>query len=218
MADLLKIAAVAFGFAGVADLAAVVDDLVREIDPTTLGNDPHQLLLDLLGRIALSQTEAAGDAEDMRIYHDSFGLLKTDAEDNVGGFAGGTGNCDQLGQGLRNLAAEVFDHLAGRALDGFGLVVKEAGGAYEGFEFRQSGLGHCGRGRVAAEELRRHHVDAHIRALRGEDGGDQQFPGRAMDEGALDLGIGFVEGFEDGSDTFWGEVAAKRRLRWSFPG
>ena len=47
MAELLEVAAVAFGFAGDADLAAVVDELVGEVDPAGLGNDPHQFLLDL---------------------------------------------------------------------------------------------------------------------------------------------------------------------------
>ena len=218
VAELLQIAAVAFGFAGVADLAAVVDDLVGEADPAALGDDSHQLLLDFLGRVALGQAEAAADAEDVRIDYNAFGFAETDAEDDVGGFAGRSGDRNQLGESLRNLVAEVFDQLAGCAMDGFGLVVEEAGGAYEGFEFRQSGFGHSGRGREAAEQLRGHHVDAHVRALCGEDGGDQEFPGRAMEEGALDVGIGFVEGFEDGGDAAGGEVAARGCLGCGFSG
>ena len=58
------------------------------------------------------------------------------------------------------------------------------------------------------EELRGHHVDANVGALGGEDGGDEEFPGGAMGEGALDVGVGFVEGFEDGGDAVGGEVAA----------
>src|SRR5208283_169726 len=90
------------------------------------------------------------------------------------------------------------DDLAGRALDGFGLVMKEPCRPNEGFELRRSCLGHRGRGGEAFEQLRCHHVDANVGALRGEDGRDQQFPRRAMNESALGFRISFVETFEDG--------------------
>lgn len=165
MAELFEVTAVAFGLAGIADLAAMVDELVGEVDPAAWGDDPHQFLLDFLGRVAFGQAESAGDAEDVRIHHDALSLLEADTEDDVGGFAGGAGNGDQLRKGLRHLAPKVLDHLAGGALDGFGLVVEEAGGAYESFEFRQSGFGHCGWGGEATEQLWRYHVDAHVCAL-----------------------------------------------------
>ena len=53
VAELLEVAAVALGLAGVADLAAMVDELVREGDPTILRDDLHQLLLDFFGGVAL---------------------------------------------------------------------------------------------------------------------------------------------------------------------
>ena len=43
------------------------------------------------------------------------------------------------------------DNFAGRALDGFGFVAEEAGGADEGFELGQSRFGHGGGGGEAAE-------------------------------------------------------------------
>ena len=46
VAELLEVAAVAFGLAGVADLAAMMDQLVREGDPAVLWDDAHQVLLD----------------------------------------------------------------------------------------------------------------------------------------------------------------------------
>ena len=112
------------------------------------------------------------------------------------------------------MAVEVFDDFAGGALDGFGLVAEEAGGADEVFEIGQRGLGHCWRGGEAAEEFGGDHVDAHISALRGEDGGDEEFPGRAVVKGADGVGVGFVEGLEDGGDAGGRERAAGgRRLR-----
>ena len=79
MAELFEVTAVAFGLAGIADLAAMVDELVGEVDPAAWGDDPHQFLLDFLGRVAFGQAESAGDAEDMRVDNDSFGLAEADA-------------------------------------------------------------------------------------------------------------------------------------------
>ena len=101
MAELLEVAAVAFGFAGFADLAAVMDELVGEGDPAVLGNDLHQFLLDFLRRVAFGQAETAGDAEDVRVDDYAFGFAEADAEDDVGGFAGCAGDGDQLGESLR---------------------------------------------------------------------------------------------------------------------
>ena len=207
MAELLEVAAVALGLACVADLAAVVDELVGEGDPAVLGQDAHQFLLDLLRRVALGQAQAARDAEDVGVDNHAFRLVEADAEDDVGGFAGCAGDGDQFGERLRDLAVEVGDDLLGGALDGLGLVVEEACCPDEGFQFRQGCLGHGCRGGEAAEELRSDHVDAHVGALGGEDGSDEQLPGGRVGEGALDGGIGLIEGFEDPGDAVGGEVA-----------
>jgi hypothetical protein len=76
VAELFQVAAVAFGFAGVAGLTAVMDELMGKGDPAVLGKDAHQLLLDFLGRVAFGQTEAAGDAEDVRIDHYAFSFAE----------------------------------------------------------------------------------------------------------------------------------------------
>ena len=77
------------------------------------------------------------DAKDVRIDNDAFGFAEADAEDNIGCFAGCAGNGDELGECLRDFAAEPFDNGLGGALDGFGLVVEEAGGADQLDQFRQ---------------------------------------------------------------------------------
>jgi len=191
-----------------------VNHLVGEADPVVARQDLHQFLLDLFGRLGLGEFKAARDAEDVRVDHDAFGQTVADAEDDVGGFAGGAGDGDELGECLRDLAVEVGENFAGSALNGFGFVAEEAGGLDKGFEFGQSRFGHIGRGRKAAKELGRDHVDAHISALRGKDGGDEQLPRRAVSERADGVGVGFVEGLEDGGDAgltraTWGERAAE---------
>jgi hypothetical protein len=54
--------------------------------------------------------------------------------------------------------------------------------------------------------------------LGGENGGDEQFPGRAVGEGALDVGIGFVQPLEDCGDAVQGKVAVDRAASGLWPG
>jgi len=215
MTELFEIAAVAFGLAGITDLPAVMDQLMRESNPAVLRENPHQVLLNFFCGFALGEAEAAGDAEDVGVDYHTFSFAEADSENDIGGLAGSAGDGDQLGESLWDFAVEFLEDFTGCALDGFGLVAEETGGADEFFEFWKRRFRHCGRVREAAKEFRGHHVDADVGALGGEDGGDQQFPGRAMREGALDVGVGFVEGFEDCGNAIGGKVAAKGFLRWS---
>ena len=174
----------------------------------------HKFLLDLLRCVAFGKLEAARDAEDVCVDDDAFGQTVADTQNDVGGFARGAGDGDELGEGLRNLAVVVGENFAGSALNGFGFIAEEAGGLDEGFELGQSRFGHIGRGRKAAKELGRDHVDANVSTLRGKDGGDEQLPRRAVSERADGVGVGFVEGLEDGGDAgltraTWGERAAE---------
>ena len=93
-AKLLQAATVALGFAGLADLAAVVDDLVGEVDPASLRQNTHQLQLDLFRRLGFGQAEATRDAEDVRVHHHAFGFVEGYAEDDVGSFARHAGDGD----------------------------------------------------------------------------------------------------------------------------
>ena len=93
-----------------------MNDLVREVDPSVLRQNLHQLLLDLLRRVALGQLQAPRNAEDMRVDHHAFCLAEADAQDYVGRFACSTGQRDKLGQRLGNLALEIGDQLLCRTL------------------------------------------------------------------------------------------------------
>jgi len=175
--ELFEVALVAFGFACDADLAAVVDDLVGEVDPAVLGNYLHQFLFYFLGRVAFGKGKAMGDAEDVRIDNHAFGFFVADAENDVGRFAGCAGDGDEFGEGLGDLPIEISDDFAGCALNGFGLVVIETRRSNDSFELGQCRFGHGVRGGEAFEELRCDDVYANVSALRGEDCCDEQFPG-----------------------------------------
>ena len=210
MAKLLEIALIAFGFAGDADLAAVVDDLVGEIDPAVLGDNLHQFLLHFLGCVAFGEAKAMGDAEDVGIDNHALGFLEAHSENHIRSLPRRARDGDQLGQGLRDLALEIRNDLAGCALNGFCLVVVEAGGADKSFEFGQCRLRHgCGGGEPL-EQCRRDNVDANVSALGRENCGYQQFPGRAVVEGALHVWVGLIEALENGGDTIGSEISARR--------
>jgi len=133
VAELLEAAAVAFWFAGDADLSAVADELVTEGDPAGLRDDAHQVLFYFGSCVSLGEREAASDAEDVGVDYDAFGFVEAHAQDHIGGFASSAGDGDEFGERLRDFAVEVAEDLLRRALDGFGLVVEEAGGADEVF-------------------------------------------------------------------------------------
>ena len=58
-----------------------------EVDPLVLRDHPHQFLLDSLRRIALSEREPVGDAEDMGIDDDALRQAKAHAQHHVGSLA-----------------------------------------------------------------------------------------------------------------------------------
>lgn len=137
------------------------------------------------------------EAEDVGVYDDAFGDAVEAAEDDVGGFAGYSGKAEEFWHGFGDYAVEFRQEEARCALEGFGFVAVEAGGADGLFDSDDGRVGEGLRRGEEAEEFGRDEVDADVSALRGEDGGDGEFPGVAMGEGADYLGIGFVEAAED---------------------
>lgn len=173
-----------------ADLPSVINQLVRKLDPVVAGDDSDQFLLDGLRIMGLSEAEAIGEAQNVGIDDDALGETEGDSEDDVAGFAGDSGQGEKLGHVFGDLASESFDKLFGRAGDRLGLVVIKAGGANLRFQSGKGGSGHrFGRGEFS-EKLGGYEIDANIRALRGEDGCDQQLPRVAVMERAFGVGIG----------------------------
>lgn len=101
-------AALALGFAGDADLAAVVDELVGELDPTAFGDDGLEVLLDGDGVGAGGELEASGEAENVGVDDDAGGDAVPGAEDDVGGFARDAGELEHLVHGVGDFAGEFF--------------------------------------------------------------------------------------------------------------
>jgi len=147
-----------------------VDEFVGELDPAVFGDDLHQVLLDDLRGFATGEAETTGETEDVGIDDDAFRFAVCDAENDVGGLAGRSGDVEKFGHGLRNFAVELLADDAARALNRLGFVVVETCGADEGFEGFERGIAHGLWRGIGGEELGSNHVDAGVSALRREDG------------------------------------------------
>ena len=196
-----RVALDALGAAGLADLASVPDQLVREKDPAILRDDAHEVLLDFLGIGVAGEVEAGGEALDVGVHDHAGSDAERRAQHDVGGLARHAGQREQFLHRARDFLAEIVDQLLAGALDGLGLVAEETGRADFGFEFARIGVGEIFRRLVFLKERASHFVDADIGALRGEDCRDQQLEGVAMIQRAGDAGIGLVQFRQDGADA-----------------
>ena len=182
----------AFGAPGVADLAAVLDHLVGKLHPTLLGDEWHEVELDLHRVLFFGEPQALGDPAEMRVHKDTRHPEGV-PQDHVGGLAAHPRQLHQLLQGPRHLAVEFFHQHLAEALDALGLVVKKAGGADHLFEIGQGGLGIVrGRG-VFGKEGGGHLVHPDVRALRRQHRGHQHLQGILEIQGDVGLGIMAVQ-------------------------
>ena len=150
------------------------------------------------------------NAEDVGVDDDAFCFSVGHAENDVGGFAGRAGDGDEFSEGAGDFAVE-FPMMAWAApLMDLALLRKKP---VVRMRSSSSGIGALAMAAGVGKRLNNSGVTMLTRTsvhLRGEDGGDEQFPGGLVVQGADGVGVGFVEGFEDGGDAFGGEVAAGR--------
>jgi len=175
----------------------VQNDAVGEDDPLVLGDDLHQVPLDL-SRVGLfGEIEACGDALHVGIDYDAGGDMVSRTQNDVGSFAGDAGNGEKFLHGPRHLASEFVDHLLRRSDDGFGLVIEKPGGAdILRQNFRRDGREVAWSG-VFGEQAGSHFVHALIGTLRGKDCGHEQFPRVGMMQSAGGIGVHFRQERED---------------------
>lgn len=97
-------------FACDADFAAVMNELMRELDPVIAGDDLHQVLFDLFGIAGFREPKAVGKAQDVGVDDDAFGNSIGNTKNDIGGLTRGSWNCKEFGHALRDLTAEVRDY------------------------------------------------------------------------------------------------------------
>ena len=145
--------AFALRFARLADCATVVDNQVGEVKPILLGNDTHQLLLNLHRVPAGGPAKAAGQANIMRIDSKTFHDPKSVAQDDIGGFACHAIQAQQPLHRARYFPAEISDDFLRGCADISGLIAIEAGLANILFQFALAGRSVILRRAIFAEEF-----------------------------------------------------------------
>ena len=183
----------------------MVNQFVGKGNPPVLRDNFHEVLFHLFGRGVGGEFQAAGDAEDMGVDDHADGNTVSDAEDDVGGFAGRAGDGEKIFHLLRNFAVEVGNDLPRRTLNRLRLVVVEASGADDLFDLLNWRGGEVLCGGEGLEEDRSDHVDASVGALRRKDRGDEQFPGIAVMESTFDVWVSLPEEIENGFDPLGSE-------------
>ena len=187
----------AIGLAGHAAAAAVPDEEVAPEGPGVLGDNLYKIPFDFDGVFLFGEAEALAEAGDVGVDDDAGLDAVGVAQDDVGGFASDTGKIGQRFEIFRDLAAVLLRDGFGGSDEIFGFVAEEAGGADEVFDvFLLRGGESFGVG-VFFKEGGRHHVDADVGALRGEDGGDEELEGARVVEFTMGVGIGLPEDFQN---------------------
>src|SRR6185312_5139418 len=112
--------------AGIADLASVLDEQVREHRPPVAGKEPNQVSLDLHWINLPGERQPLGDAAHMRIDDHPFVFSKGVAEDDVGRLSPHAGEGDERLQVVRHAAGMPLGDRGRHADETLGLVAKEA--------------------------------------------------------------------------------------------
>lgn len=134
----------------------------------------------------------------MRVDYDSGGDLEPGAKDYVGRLASDAGKGDEFFEGLGNFAAKVFYDDARCALNVPCLRAIEASAMDDGFNLWKRRGGECPGCGEGFEKCGGDGVDRDVGGLRGECGGDDELPCGGVREGADGVGVGPLQGFQDG--------------------
>ncbi len=175
-----------------------------------MGDSLDEVLFDFDRVGVLGQSEAFAQAGDVGVDDDTGFNAEGVAENNIGCFASDPGEVGERFQVAGDFTVMVLDQGLGGGDEVFRFVAEETGGADEFFDVFLFGGGEMSGVRVFFEEGGGHHVDAHVGALRGEDGGDEELEGTVVIQFAVGVRVGGAEGLEDGrgGSGGWRPVAA----------
>ena len=136
------------------------------------------------------------------------GTVHGHAAHDVGRLAPDPRQGDQILDGGRHLAGEALDQRLGHPQQAAGLGPEEPAGVDQLLDGSRLGTGQRHRGRIGGEHRRGDLVDGLVRALGGQDGGDQQLERVFVIELAKLLGRAGVLGGQShhhlAGPSFWG--------------
>ena len=180
---------------------AVLDEEEVEIEPVLLGDEGHEVALDLDRVLLPAQSEPPRQAPGVGVDGDPLGLAVAGREDDVGRLAGDARKRHELRHGVRDDAAIGLDDPLRRPDDVLGLHPEEPRRMDHPLELGPVGPGE-GRGRrVFPEELRGHRVDQLVGALGGQDRGHEDLERIAVLEGGPGMRVALPEQADDRLDA-----------------
>jgi len=173
---------------------------MAEGGPVRRGKQLHEVLFDFDWIGVPGQTQSLGQPFDMGIDSDA-GHAEGIAKDHVGGFPSDPRQRHQFLQCPGNLTGETLHQLGTALADESGLVPIIAGWSDEGFQFGRIRLSEILSRTVTGEQSRRDLIDPLIRALGGENGGDEQLQRVVVTQGGGGMGIDLSQQTVDGLRT-----------------
>ena len=173
------------------------DEEMAPEGPGVLRDSFDQVLFDFDRVGVLGQSEAFAQAGDVGVHDDTGFNAEGVAENNIGCFASDPGETGERLQVAGDLTVMVLDQGLGGGDEVFRFVAEETGRADEVFDVFLFGDGEVTGVRVFFEEGGGHHVDAHVGALRGEDGGDEELECALVVQFAVGVGVGGAEDVEN---------------------
>src|SRR5665213_379211 len=173
-AKFLDFAVCAVGLARVAAAAAVPDEPVAEQRPVRLRHQHHQFLLQFYRVRSLRQPKTIGKPRDMSVHDHADIDAEGVSEHDVGRLAPDAGERMQFIHRARDFAVEFFHQRGAAGSDVFRLVAEKTGGLDDLFNFREWRVRKILGTAVFFEKFRRDDVHALVRALRGQNRGDEQ--------------------------------------------
>ena len=180
------------------------DEEVAPEGPGVLRDELDQVFFDFYRVGVPGQAEAFAQAGYVGVDDDPGFDAVGVAEDDVGRFASDPGEMGEGSEFAGDFALVVVDEGLRGGADIFRFVAEEAGGADDFFEVFLPRGGHAFGVGEFLEKGGGHQVDAHVGALRGEDGGDEELECALVVEFTMGVGVGGAEDFQDARGAGFG--------------
>jgi hypothetical protein len=186
---------------GHTNLPPVMNQLMRERNPSILRNDLHQVLLHLLRSCLLGQLQPPRQPHNMRIDHDPRGNPVPRPQHYIPGLPRHPRQRKNLLHRLRNLPLKLLRNHPRRTLNRLCLVPKKSCSPNQFLELGKGSRGHCLRCRKRLEQLRCYQIHANIRTLRRQNRRNRQLPRILMIQRANHIRIRFPQRIENRSNA-----------------
>ncbi len=165
-AELKERACGAFGSAGDAGLASVVNQAMREINPFGFSDNLHEVAFNDLRILRCCQTEEVCDPAHVCVDHDARWDSEPSSQDHACRFSTDARQGNQLLDVLGDFAIETINQSLSHASNICGLISEKAQRSHDPFNVSLGTGGQsCGIG-IFDEQLRRRLVNAFVRTLR----------------------------------------------------